>query len=178
MDNASYHNDVAEDAFPTPKTTKVQLQHWLKAHHPDDYRDDMLKPELYQRCQQRCPEPKLMLDLMAEAEGHTIIRTPPYHPELQPIETCWAITKAYCAARCDYTMAGLKRHLDAGFDQVTPAVCQGLIQKVRDQEDQYWQEDEEDDNREQFDDFALRANESGFPEAEENPLERIVDEQL
>jgi hypothetical protein len=75
-------------------------------------------------------------------------------------------------------MAGLKRHLDAGFDQVTPAVCQGLIQKVRDQEDQYLQEDEEDDNREQFDDFALRANESGFPEAEENPLERIVDEQL
>jgi transposase len=178
MDNAPYHNEVAEEAFPTPKTTKVQLQHWLKTHHPDDYRDDMLKPELYQRCQHLCPAPKLMLDLMAEAEGHTIIRTPPYHPELQPIETCWAITKEYCAARCDYTMAGLKRHLDAGFNQVTPAVCQGLIQKVRAQEDQYWQEDEEDDNREQGDDFALRANESGFPETEENPLERIVDEQL
>jgi hypothetical protein len=73
-------------------------------------------------------------------------------------------------------MAGLKRHLEAGFDQVTPAVCQGLIQKVRDQEDQYWQEDEEDDNCGQFDDYSLEANESGFPEAEENLLECIIEE--
>ena len=176
MDNAPYHNELAPDAFPTPKTTKAQLQQWLKTHHRADYRDDMLKPELYQTCRQLCPVPKFMVDVIAEAEGHTIIRTPPYHPELQPIETCWAIAKEYCAARCDYTMAGLKTHLEAGFDQVTPAVCQGLIQKVRTQEDQYWQEDEEDDNQELFGDFALQANSNGFPETAEGLLEFISDE--
>jgi len=145
MDNAAYHNELAEDAFPTPKTSKAQLRQWLRRHHLGEYREDMLKPELYQKCKQRCPVPPLKLDLMAQAAGHTIVRTPPYHPELQPIEMGWAILKEYCAARCDYTLAGLKTHLEAGFAQVTPAVCQSLIQKVRDQEDQYWVEDEEDD---------------------------------
>ena len=153
MDNAPYHNELAEDAFPTPKTRKAQLQQWLLTHHPAQYGEDMLKPELYQWCKQLCPPPPRRLDRIAEAAGHTIIRTPPYHPELQPIETVWALIKEYCAARCDYTLAGLKTHLEAGFDQVTPAICQSLIQTVRIQEDQYWVEDQEDDDSE-FLDFA------------------------
>jgi transposase len=153
MDNAPYHNELAEDAFPTPKTRKAQLRQWLLTHHPPQYGEDMLKPELYQRCKQLCPPPPRRLDRLAEAAGHTIIRTPPYHPELQPIETVWALIKEYCAARCDYTLAGLKTHLEAGFDQVTPVICQSLIQTVRIQEDQYWVEDQEDDDSE-FLDFA------------------------
>lgn len=148
MDNAPYHTELAEDAFPTPKTRKAQLRQWLQTHHPAIYRQDMLKPELYERCKQLCPPPPLRLDLIAEAAGHTILRTPQYHPELQPIETVWAIVKDYCATHCDYTLAGLHTHLKAGFDQVTPAVCQRLIQKVRAQENQYWVEDEEDDDSE------------------------------
>ena len=46
MDNAKYHNLYVEDAFPISKTLKVELQQWLKSHHPDEYDDDMLKPEL------------------------------------------------------------------------------------------------------------------------------------
>ena len=153
MDNAPYHNELAEDAFPTPKTRKAQLRQWLLTHHPPQYGEDMLKPELYQRCKQLCPPPPRRLDRLAEAAGHTIIRTSPYHPELQPIETVWALIKEYCAARCDYTLAGLKTHLEAGFDQVTPVICQSLIQTVRIQEDQYWVEDQEDDDSE-FLDFA------------------------
>jgi hypothetical protein len=71
----------------------------------------------------------------------------------------WAILKEYGAARCDYTLAGLKTQVEAGVDQVTPAVCQSRIQTVRDQEDQYWVEDEKDDeednNRELLDFMAL-----------------------
>jgi transposase len=178
MDPAPYHNELAEDAFPKPSTTKAQLQQWLKPHHRGEYRDDMLKPELYKKCRQLRPPPKLMLDLLAEAQGHTILRTPPYHPELQPIETCWAITKEYCARRCDYTMASLKSQLEAGFDQVTAATCQGLIQKVREVEDQYWQEDEENDNHEPFDDLNLRPHENDFSEAEEEFLKLITSDEL
>lgn len=178
MDNAKYHNELAVDAFPTPKTGKAMLRQWLRAHHPTAYRDDMLKPELYKKCRQLCPKPKAMLDLIAEAAGHNIVRTPPYHPELQPIETCWGITKEYCAARCDYTMASLKPHLEAGLDQVTPAVCQGLIQKVREQEDKYWMEDEEDDNREQLDDIEPQLDDDGFNGAEEDYLEPVADDQF
>jgi len=39
------------------------------------------------------PAPTYALDELATEQGHEIIRTPPYHPELQPIETCWAVVK-------------------------------------------------------------------------------------
>jgi transposase len=173
MDNAPYHTELAEDAFPTPKTTKAQLQQWLKTHHPDHYRDDMLKPELYHQCRQLCPAPRLMLDVIAKREGHTIIRTPPYHPELQPIETCWAIVKEFCAARCDYTMDGLKNHLEAGFEQVTSSVCPGLIEKVIIQEDQYWCEDEEQDDNEYLDPIDIRMSDEELAESLEDDYDRL-----
>lgn len=93
MDHAPSHNELAEDAFPTPKTRQAQLRQWLLTHHPAQYGEDMLKPERYQRGKQLCPPPPRRLDRLAEAAGHTIIRTPPYHPELQPIETVWALIK-------------------------------------------------------------------------------------
>ena len=162
MDNAKYHNLYVEDAFPTVKTLQVELQEWLKAKHPSEYDDNMLKPELYKRCRELCPKPKYRLDVVAENAGHTIIRTPQYHPELQPIEICWGVVKNYCAKKCDYTMEKLKIHLDDGFKQVTPLTLKGIFKKVRNEEDRYWKEDEiEDESSElledenQFDDHKL-----------------------
>ena len=71
-----------------------------------------------------------------------ILRTPPYHPELQPIETCWAIAKNYMADNCDYTMKGLRNRLPEAFSKVTPQTCKDIIAKVSKQEDTYWSEDE------------------------------------
>ena len=50
MDNAKYHNVLADDTFPTPRSYKHELQAWLETHHPHlNLHDDrsMLKPELY-----------------------------------------------------------------------------------------------------------------------------------
>ena len=145
MDNAKYHNLYVEDAFPTPKTLKTELQEWLKLHHPAEYNEDMLKPELKNICKTLCPKPKYILDVIAEKAGHTIIRTPQYHPELQPIEICWGVVKNYCAKKCDYTMDKLKMHLEDGFKQVTSNTLKGILKKVRSEEDRYWEEDERDD---------------------------------
>ena len=149
MDNAKYHNLYVEDAFPTQQTLKVELQEWLKLHHPLKYNVDMLKPELYKKCKELCPKPKYALDAIAEKAGHTIIRTPQYHPELQPIEICWGVVKNYCAKKCDYTMEKLKIHIEDGFKQVTPTTLKEIFKKVRSEEDRYWKEDElEDENAE------------------------------
>lgn len=145
MDNAKYHNLYIEDAFPTSKTLKAELQEWLKLHHPSEYNDDMLKPELKNICKNICPKPKYILDVIAQKAGHTIIRTPQYHPELQPIELCWGVVKNYCAKKCDYTMDKLKIHLEDGFKQVTSNTLKGILKKVRSEEDRYWKEDERDD---------------------------------
>ena len=84
----------------------------------------------------------LQLDKIAEASGHSILRTPQYHPELQPIETCWAIVKNYMADHCDFTMANFRKYLPRALEQVTKKSCKSLIKKVLIQEDKFWNEDE------------------------------------
>jgi hypothetical protein len=146
MDNAPYHNVYVEGTFyPTSSTKKVELSEWLQQNHPTLYEESMLKPELLQLCRELCPKPEYELDRIAEAEGHQILRTPQYHPELQPIETCWGVVKNHCATACDFSMQGLRNHLEDGFEKVTPATCQAAIEDTRREEDRYWQEDMEDD---------------------------------
>jgi hypothetical protein len=111
MDNAPSHNVYVDGVcYPTTSTKKAELQNWLQQHHPTMYQEAMIQAELLAGCRQLCPKPAYALDRMAEATGHHIVRTPQDHPELQPIEHCWAVVKNHCAAKCDSTMAGLRAH--------------------------------------------------------------------
>jgi transposase len=85
--------------------------------------------------------PTYDLDEIASEQGHKILRTPPYHPELQPIETCWGIVKNQIARNCDFTMSNLLKQLDEAFGSVTAHTCAGIIKNVRKIEDVFWDED-------------------------------------
>ncbi len=87
------------------------------------------------------PVPTHAVDLLAARAGHEIIRTPPYHPELQPIELCWGIVKNYVGRHCNFTVKNLHHQLEAGFDAVDAATCARVIRKIRQKEDQFWEED-------------------------------------
>lgn len=137
MDNASYHNVLVDDAFPTSKNLKQELRDWLTAHNVD-WTSDMLKAELFALCKKLAPIPQFKLDQIAKDYGHTILRTPPYHPELQPIETCWAVVKNHCRDNSDLTMKGLHKELAIGFDKVTGETGQQIISTVTEQEDIFW----------------------------------------
>ena len=69
------------------------------------------------------------------------MKTPPYHPELQPIETCWAVAKNHMARNCDFTVKNLVKQLDVGFSKVTAKTCEEIIEKVKKIEDEFWKED-------------------------------------
>jgi hypothetical protein len=140
MDNASYHNAAEENSFPKSNSTKEDLRKWL-----DDKRipwgQDLLKSELYALCKSNEPKPEYKIDKIAEAAGHSILRTPQYHPELQPIETCWGIVKNYMAKHCDFTLQKLRNNLPLAFSQVTSETCRKLITMIVTEEDKYWDED-------------------------------------
>ena len=87
------------------------------------------------------PAPTYIIDEIAKSQGHEVLRTPPYHPELQPIETCWGIVKNEVARNCDFTMANLVIQLDEAFEKVNCETCDGLIKKIRKIEDRFWKED-------------------------------------
>ena len=84
---------------------------------------------------------------LAAENGISILRTPPYHPELQPIETCWAVVKNHMGDNCDFTMTGLRDRLPEAFAKVTPYTCGEIIDKVVEQENKYWYEDEKLDEQ-------------------------------
>lgn len=140
MDNAAYHNVLTEETFPKPSHSMRRLQEWLE-HNDIPWREDMLKAELYELCSKLAPKPEFSIDRIAAEKGHTLLRTPPYHPELQPIETCWGVVKGYVATHNDFTMAKVTRLLEEGFDKVTARTVKGIVKKVRQKEDDFWKED-------------------------------------
>ncbi len=146
MDNAGYHNVLAEDRFPKPSSTKDELRDWL-TRNKYPWRDDMLKSELYDECVRYAPIPEFRFDKLAKTDGHKILRTPQYHPELQPIEACWAVVKNYMADNCDFTMSGMRKNLPEAFAKVTEDTCAKVIAKVRKREDDYWTNDDIPDEK-------------------------------
>ena len=142
MDNAGYHNTLAEDRFPRSSSTVEELKDWLSRNQYPS-RDDMLRSELFEQCAKLAPVPEFRLDRIAAAVGHKILRTPQYHCDLQPIECCWAVVKNYMADHCDFSMKGLRQNLPLAFAKVTAHTCAKVIAKVREKEDQYWLEDAE-----------------------------------
>jgi len=99
MDNASYHNILADHSPPTSKSSKKKIKEWLEQNKVY-CRDDCLKAELIELLDKITPEPIYAIDEIAKSFGHKILRTPPYHPELQPIETCWGVVKNHIANIC------------------------------------------------------------------------------
>lgn len=140
LDNASYHNVLAAHSAPTPACSKERIRTWLEANGLP-CREDCLKVELVALVNKLAPAPTYVIDELAAQSGHDVVRTPPYHPELQPIETCWGVLKNEVARHCDFTMDNLKLQLDRAFDKITAQTCQRIIKKVRVIEDQFWRED-------------------------------------
>lgn len=167
LDNAGYHNVFVEEAFPNSSSTKEDLRTWLTRNDHAWY-EDMIKSELLEKCKRFAGKPEFRLDRLAATKKITILRTPPYHPELQPIERCWAVVKNHIANNCDFTMNGLRNRLPEAFSKVTATTCRKIIAKVVDQENKYWEEDEKLDEFYAADAEEEYAAKIGSPHEGEN----------
>ena len=140
MDNAPYHNVLADYSAPILTCSKERIRTWIEANKIP-CKDDCLKVELVDILRKMAPEPTYTIDVIARQHGHEVIRTPPYHPELQPIEMCWGVLKNEVARHCDFTLDNLKFQLEHAFEKITSTTCQRIIKKVRSVEGRFWEED-------------------------------------
>ena len=140
MDNASYHNILAESSAPISTSSKTAIFSWLEKNKLA-VNPDCLKAELIEILNKFAPEPTYAIDEIANKYGHEVLRTPPYHPELQPIEICWGVLKNHVGRNSDFTMKNLYEQLDKAFLKVTAETCLKIIKKVREIEDKFWKED-------------------------------------
>jgi transposase len=140
MAHAPYHKALSLHAAPTARGKKDAIHAGFSKNRLP-VREDGLKAELVDILEKVAPAPTYAREALASAQGHEILRTPPYHPELQPIETCWAGVKNQIARKSKFTLAHLLEQRDDAFANGTEETCTGLIQKVREVEDKYWREE-------------------------------------
>jgi len=141
MDNAPYHNILTKSSAPIMQSSKSRIRDWLELNKIP-CNPDCLKSELIEVLNKVAPAPTYVIDEIARQHGHEIIRTPPYHPELQPIEICWGVLKNEVARNCNFTMKNLELQLEKAFAKVTKETCLKVIKKIRQVEDKFWEEDE------------------------------------
>ena len=69
---------------------------------------------------------------MAQEHGHTVLMLPPYRPELNAIETAWAVGKNYVSRNnsAQQSFAGLLYVIEKGMDEVTLPVWSALDTKI------------------------------------------------
>ncbi|KAJ8963603.1 hypothetical protein NQ314_005503, partial [Rhamnusium bicolor] len=102
VDNASYHNVKAEKS-PTIGTRKDEMINWLTQHNVE-HNPKVTKPELYKLIKDhKEQETTYHLDILLEQHGRKVLRLPPYHPELNPIEKIWAMVKNRGLAREEFS---------------------------------------------------------------------------
>ena len=82
-----------------------------------------LKPECWQQCKNRKPQPRYRVDRMLREAGHSVLRTPPYHPEYQPIELVWKDIKMHVARNNTFKIGDIPALIRQGIDAVTPERC-------------------------------------------------------
>jgi len=110
--------------FATTACTKADLlaavKKWL-ADHPD-YNRTIVE--------------KLLAD-----KGHRIVYTPPYSPDLQPIEKLWAFIKQLVAARAtaDRSITECRDQVEEAFESVTKMQCNDLVKHCHGVIDQWMQ---------------------------------------
>ncbi|KAJ0390407.1 hypothetical protein P43SY_011604 [Pythium insidiosum] len=137
MDGAKYH---LRNLNPVPTTSwrKDAIQQWLTTHGVE-WSANMLKAELLGLAKaQKAPRNYACVQIAANY-GHQVLITPPYHPELQPIEIIWAVVKNAVAASPPRSMKELIAQLNSLFKKkVTSKTWVGAYRKAQGFENTYW----------------------------------------
>lgn len=137
LDNASYHTRKLEKN-PTSATKKADIQNWL-AIKDIPYQQDMVKAELLQLVKDNREQDKYVVDELAKTAGRTVLRLPPYHCELNPIELIWAQIKGEVARKnVTFKFSDLKPLFDQAVRNVTSENWRKAFGHVLKEEERMW----------------------------------------
>lgn len=141
IDNASYHNKL-DERCPTQATRKDDVKDWLR-NHGLPFRDDMLKAELLNICKRNKPDqPKYTIDTILRQHGHDVVRLPPYHPDLNPIELIWSRLKRDVAEKnFTFKIRDIEQLTHDAIDNITTQLWSSCCRHVQDIESMYWKQD-------------------------------------
>lgn len=146
MDNASYHNKLLEKQ-PTSNSRKAELIKWLQDRRIT-FPERATNAELYEIIKGRKEVDKqFTVDTLLRKHGHAVLRLPPYHPELNPIEKIWAQVKGKVASNnTTFKMNEVMALTDRAFQEIGKEQWEKVCQHVENQEIKYMKEEHMWDN--------------------------------
>lgn len=138
LDNASYHS-AKKELLPRRGWRKKDIQDWLDEKNIP-YSKDMIIAELLELVEpQRSHYETKKIDDMAKEAGHEVLRTPPYHCELNPIELVWGSSKHHVAINNKtFKLKEVEGLMKQGLTQVTPEQWRANENHVMQIEEDMW----------------------------------------
>ena len=104
-----------------------------------------------------------VIDELAKEKGVTVLRLPPYHCELNPIELIWAQVKGYVAGKNKkFKLSEIKLLLPEALATITPERWQSCIKHVEEVEEKMRRLDGIIDNM--VEQFVINVGESSSEE--------------
>ena len=146
MDNASYHSRIEEE-MPKMSWRKEKMIYWLVYYGVEEFGSWYTKKQLFSIIQNTVQTMGLtrqyIIDKMARAAGHEVVRLPVAHCTLNPIELAWSQVKGHIKANNRlFKLDEVERLAWEGFEVVTPERWSDLVKHVRNKvEDHYWKVD-------------------------------------
>jgi len=93
----------------------------------------MFKPQLMAKVREiKGKYISYVVENMAKNAGYTVLRLPPYHCELNPIELAWTMVKTYVKQNNNtFKIDDVKHLMNTAIDRVTTENWQNFIQHVK-----------------------------------------------
>lgn len=150
MDNASYHSRKLEK-IPNTKSLKEDIKQWLREKNIS-FPEDSLKKELLEEVSKiKHLYSAHVVDEKAKEFGFTVLRLPPYHCELNPIELVWSQVKRHVGKHnTDFKKNLMAPLIDKAFESVTEQHWTNYCKHVEKLEQKMWEADNLQDDTERF----------------------------
>ncbi|XP_050064347.1 uncharacterized protein LOC126553236 [Aphis gossypii] len=138
MDNAPYHS-VKLEKCPTSNWRKADMIQWLQGKG-EVVDQTMIIPELLEVVRRIKPiYNKYVIDEMVLQQNKTVLRLPPYHCELNPIELVWSVVKRHVKANNKtFKLPDVKNLLVEGIAKVDAEMWKNFVKHTIEEENKFW----------------------------------------
>jgi len=138
MDNVPYHS-VKTEQSPTTSWKKADIIQWLESKGAETT-PEMIKFDLMEIVRRIKHKYDLyVVDEEAKKQNKIVLRLPPYHCELNPIEMSWSNVKGYVKTNIStFKINDVRRLLNEGIERVTLEMWSNYVSHDIKEEDKFW----------------------------------------